>query len=260
MRASVGTLIAAPERVKGIFVDRATKIARPDRPLATAGAGAILAGVGLAVLAGPAPRAGLALRFAAAGETVVIGSRSAARAVAAVETIRTAVPAARVSGAENGAALASTERMILAFPFGGLAAFLAAMAGGLAGKLVIDVIVPLAMRAGFFELAPVPGAPSVGELIQQAAPSARVVSAFKNLSAEKLRDLATPVDGDVVLCGNDASARAEVARLVGLIPRLRAVDAGGIANARYLEAITALLLNLNRRHAARTSIAILGLD
>jgi len=68
-----------------------------------------------------------------------------------------------------------------------------------------------------------------------------------------------PLEGDVVLCGNDAAARTEVAALVGLLPGLRAVDAGGIANARYLEAITALLLNLNRRHKARASIAILGL-
>jgi NADPH-dependent F420 reductase len=125
---------------------------------------------------------------------------------------------------------------------------------------VIDVIVPLALRAGFFALAPIPGAASVGELIQQTVPEARVVSAFKNLSAEKLRDLAAPLAGDVVLCGNDDGARAEVARLVGLLPGLHAVDAGGIANARYLEAITALLLNLNRRHRALTSIAILGLD
>ena len=130
----------------------------------------------------------------------------------------------------------------------------------LAGKLVIDVIVPLALRAGFFELVPVPGAASVGELIQWRVPNARVVSAFKNLSAEKLRDLGTRLAGDVVLCGDDAAARDEVAGLVRLLPGLRPVDAGGIANARYVEAITALLLNLNRRHAAQTSIAILGLD
>jgi NADPH-dependent F420 reductase len=121
------------------------------------------------------------------------------------------------------------------------------------------VVVPLRFRAGFFELAAVAGAPSAGELIQQAAPAARVVSAFKNLSAEKLRDVPSPLEGDVVVCGNDAAARGEVARLVALIPGLRAVDAGGIGNARYLEAITALLLNLNRKHKAVTSIAILGL-
>ena len=215
----------------------------------------------LAFVGGTGPEGlGLALRFAAAGEEVVIGSRSAARAAAAVETIRGAVPKARVSGCENTEAIARCERIMLTFPFEGLGPFLASNAGGLDGRLVVDVIVPLAVQAGFFALAPTPGAASVGELIQQQVPGARVVSAFKNLSAERLRDLGERLEGDVVLCGNDKAARAEVAALVGRLPGLRAVDAGGIANARYLEAITPLLLNLNRRHKARTSIAILGLD
>src|SRR6266478_6749358 len=187
----------------------------------------------------------LALRFAAAA--------------AAAETVRTAVPGASVRGYENAEAVARSKRLVLTFPFAGLASFLAAGRAALAGKLVIDVIVPLTVRNGFFELAPVDGAASAGELIQQTVPAARVVSAFKNHSAETLQDLAVPLEGDVVLCGNDAGARAEIAALVGLLPGLRAVDAGGIANARYLEAITALLLNLNRRHKARASIAILGL-
>ena len=202
---------------------------------------------------------GLALRFAAAGAPVVIGSRVAERAAAAAETVRTAVPGASVRGYENAEAVARSTRLVLTFPFGGLATFLAAGRAALAGKLVIDVIVPLAVRNGFFELTPVDGAASAGELIQQTVPAARIVSAFKNHSAEKLRDLAVPLEGDVLLCGNDAAARAEVAALVGLLPGLRAVDAGGIANARWLEAITALLLNLNRRHRARATIAILGL-
>ena len=125
---------------------------------------------------------------------------------------------------------------------------------------MVDVIVPLVLRAGFFEIAPVAGAPSVGELIQRRLPAARVVSAFKNLSAENLWDVSRRLEGDVVVCGNDPGARAEVTSLVGLLPGLRAVDAGPIGNARYVEAITALLLNLNRRHRARTSIAVLGLD
>jgi NADPH-dependent F420 reductase len=197
---------------------------------------------------------GLALRFAAAGVPVVIGSRVAERASAAAERIRAMVPAS-VRGYQNAEAMARSERLVLTPPFAGLASFLATARTALAGKLVIDVVVPLAVRDGFFELAPVDGAASAGELIQQAVPAARVVSAFKHHSAEKLQDLAVRLEGDVVLCGNDAAARAEVAALVGLLPGLRAVD----ANARYLEAITALLLNLNRRHAARTSIAILGL-
>jgi NADPH-dependent F420 reductase len=202
---------------------------------------------------------GLGLRFAAAGQPVVIGSRVPQRAAAAAEEVRTAVPGARVEGLENGAALERSDRVFLTLPFEALPPFLDQTADRLAGKLVIDVIVPLAFRDRSVELAPVPGAASVGELIQQRAPGARVVSAFKNLSADRLRDLDAALEGDVLVCGNDRGARAEVAALVALLPGLRAVDAGRIANARHVESITALLLNLNRRYDARTSIAILGL-
>ena len=215
----------------------------------------------LALIGGTGPEGlGLGLRFAAADQEVVIGSRSRERADEAVAAIRAALPSARVSGCENAEALGRSDRIILTIPYRGLDVFLRSAPAGLAGKLVVDVVVPLVLRAGVFELVPVPGAGSVGELIQSRVPGARVVSAFKNLSAERLRDLGTRLEGDVVLCGQDPAARAEVAGLVALLPGLRAVDAGGIANARYVEAITALLLNLNRRHRARTSIAILGLD
>jgi NADPH-dependent F420 reductase len=214
----------------------------------------------VALVGGTGPEGlGLALRFAAAGVPVVIGSRVAARGAAAAETVRAAVPGADTRGCENRDAIRQAERVVLTLPFAALAPFLEAAGRALEGKLVIDVVVPLAVRAGFVELMPVPGVGSAGELIQRALPGARVVSAFKNLAAEKLRDLGARLEGDVVLCGNDAAARAEVGGLVALLPGVRAVDAGGLANARYLEAITALLLNLNRRHRATTSIAILGL-
>jgi len=214
----------------------------------------------IGVVGGTGPEGlGLALRLAAAGEAIVLGSRQAERAEAAAATVRAAVPGARASGGTNLDAIAATDRIVLAVPYAGLGRFLDGAADALADKLVVDVVVPLAFRDGAFEIAPVPGAGSVGELVQARLPRSRVVSAFKNLSAEKLRAVGTPLDGDVVLCGDDAGARTEVAALVSAIPRLRPVDAGGMRNARFLEAITALLLNLNRRHRAVTSIAILGL-
>ncbi|HJQ85105.1 MAG TPA: NADPH-dependent F420 reductase [Candidatus Binatia bacterium] len=213
----------------------------------------------LAIVGGTGPEGiGLALRFAAAGQEVLVGSRDAARAEAAAARVAQTVPGARVASGTNHEVVSRTDRIVLALPFAGLVPFLDSAPDGLAGKLLIDVVVPLAVRAGFFEIAPIPGAPSAGELIQRRLPGARVVSAFKNLSAAKLGDLGASLAGDVVLCGEDPGARAEVAALVGLLPGLRAVDAGGIANARWLEAITALLLNLNRRHGTITSIAILG--
>jgi NADPH-dependent F420 reductase len=214
----------------------------------------------IALAGGTGPEGlGLALRLAAAGEDVVIGSRTPERAEAAAATIRATVRGARAAGDANLAAIRRAERVVLTLPYAGLAGFLGSVGDATAGKLVVDVIVPLTMRRGFAELVPVPGAGSVGELLHARLPGARVVSAFKNLSAEKLRDLGTRLEGDVVLCGEDPSARAEVAAMVGRLPGLRAVDAGGIGNARYLEAITALLLNLNRRHHALASIAILGI-
>lgn len=213
----------------------------------------------IAFVGGTGPEGlGLALRLAAAGDEVVIGSRTKERAEAAAATIRATVPRARAAGRTNLDAVARAERIVLTLPYAALAAFLESAGDAMAGKLVVDVIVPLTVRRGFAELVPVPGAGSVGELLHDRLPGSRIVSAFKNLSAEKLRDVGSPLQGDVVLCGEDESARAEVAAMVGRLPGLRAVDAGGIGNARYLEAITALLLNLNRRHHAVSSIAILG--
>ena len=215
---------------------------------------------GFAFVGGTGPQGlGLAMRFAQAGEAVLIGSRSASRADETARRIRAAVPGAVAEGVENLDAIARSERIVLTLPAAALPTFLETARTPLAGKLVIDVAVPVVLRDGFFELAPVPGAPSAGELVQKAVPSARVVSAFKNVSAERLQDLNAALEGDVVLCGDDATARAEVAALVAKLPGLRAVDAGRLANARYLEAITALLLNVNRKFRARTSIAIVGL-
>jgi hypothetical protein len=214
----------------------------------------------LAVVGGTGAQGfGLALRFARAGETLIIGSRSAERAAAALARLRREVPDADASASENRVAAERADRVLLAIPYDGLLAFLDETAPRLAGKTVIDVIVALSFRDGVAELAEIPEARSVGELVQLRVTRARVVSAFKNVPADLLQDLAQPVIGDVVLCGDDPAARAEVAELAEKIPGVHAVDAGGIVNARSLEAITALLVNLNRRFRAQTSITITGL-
>lgn len=202
---------------------------------------------------------GLALRIAAAGERVLIGSRDSQRARDAADRVRAAVPSAEVDGVTNHVAVTCCRRVVLGLPFDGLPGWLADEAPHLGGKLLIDVVVPLAFQNGFCTLAPVPDAPSVGEAIQRAVPEARIVSAFKNLPAGPLQNLATPLDADVLLCGDDPAARDEVAALVGRIAGLRAVDVGVLANARYLEAITALLVNLNRRHRVHASVKVTGL-
>lgn len=203
---------------------------------------------------------GLAVRFAAAGESIVLGSRALERAAAAAERVRAAVPGASVAAATNDDAIARTDRIVVTIPWEGLDAFLAWSAPALAGRLVVDVVVPIRFRAGLFELARMPNGESAGETIQRAAPTARIVSALKTVPAARLADLATPLAGDVLVSADDPHARADVMTLAAKLPALRPVDAGPLRNARYQEAITALLLNLNRQHHALTSITIVGLE
>ena len=90
-------------------------------------------------------------------------------------------------------------------------------------------------------------------------PDSRVVSVFKNVAAAHLQNLERPLHADVLLCGEDEAARNEVSELVARIPGLRPIDAGQLANTRYLEGLTALLINLNRRHQAEGGILLTGI-
>jgi len=214
----------------------------------------------IAVVGGTGPQGrGLALRFAAAGCAVVIGSRDRAKAEDVAGALRAAHRGFDVRGAENAGAVADAEAVILAIAPEGLDATLATLREALVGRLVVDVVVPLAFRDGLAEHAPPAGAASAGELVAAALPRSRVVGAFKTIPASQLLAIDRPLDGDVLVCGDDAGARADVAALVGRITWLRAVDAGPMRTARSIEGITALLVNLNRAHHAHTSIRVLGL-
>ena len=202
---------------------------------------------------------GLALRLAQAGEEILVGSREAARAAGAAARIAARVPKARVRGDRNEAVISDADVVVLCVPFDGVEPFLAQNGQALGGKIVIDVINPLVVRKGVFGLLPIADG-SAGLLVQRHAPDARVVGAFKTISAERLERLDRPMEGDVLLCGDDAAAKDEVADLVRRIPDLRPVDTGPLANSGLVEALTALLLNINRRYATTTSIKIVGLD
>jgi len=215
----------------------------------------------LAIVGGTGPQGrGLALRFATAGLAVVVGSRERAKAEGLVDAMRGAHPGLDLRGDENGAAIAGADVVVLALAPEGLAATLETLRDRLTGRLVIDVVVPLALRDGLAVHAPPAGAASAGELVQATLARSRVAGAFKTIPASQLLAVDRPLDGDVLICGDDAAARAEVAALVARIPALRAVDAGPMGNARAIEGITALLVNLNRAHRAHTSIRVLGLD
>jgi hypothetical protein len=217
----------------------------------------------IAILGGTGPEGlGLGLRFALAGEEVVLGSRQAERASAAADAARQRLRAVGcatpVHGAANEAAVRGADLVVLAFPFSGAAELLPPLAQALEGVTVLDVVNPLVREGKVFALAPVAEG-SAAEAIQQLLPGSLVVSAFKNESAESLNAIEHPLEGDIVVCSDHAAARATVVGLVQRLPHYRAVDAGALLNARFLEAITALLLNVNRKYKAITSIQILGL-
>jgi NADPH-dependent F420 reductase len=217
----------------------------------------------IAILGGTGPEGmGLGLRFALCGEEIVLGSRQAARAQAAADEARARLASVGcrtpVHGAANETAIEGADMVVLAFPFAGVAELLPALAGALAGKIVLDVVNPLTRAGKTFVLAPVPEG-SAAEAIQRLLPGSLVVSGFKNESAEALNDIERECEGDIVISGDHPAARDTVAALVRRVPRYRPVDAGGLINARFQEAITALLLNINRKHKAVTSIEIVGL-
>ena len=217
----------------------------------------------MAVIGGTGPAGmGLALRWARAGEVLIIGSRDAVRAQQAAEAIRGQLGAnAQVSGMDNSAACAASDLLVLTVPFEGQAALLKQLKTAIRpGSIVIDATVPLAASVG--------GRASrtlgvwQGSAAQQAAElvpnGVSVAAAFHNVSAEILNGN-EDVDCDVIVCSDDPRATGIAMELATLIPRVRAIDGGKLENARFTEQITALLVGLNIRHKGHGGLRITGL-
>jgi NADPH-dependent F420 reductase len=217
----------------------------------------------IAVLGGTGAEGfGLALRWARAGEIVIIASRDLQRAQAAAEKIRQIVgPEAKISGQQNIAACETADLLVLTVPFEGHATLLKQLAPAMRpGTILIDATVPLAASVG--------GRASrtvgvwQGSAAQQAAElvpaGVSVVAAFQNVGAEMLR-ADGPADCDVIVCSDDPEASKIVRGLAVKIPGVRALDGGKLENARILEQITALLIGLSIRHKGHAGIRITGL-
>jgi NADPH-dependent F420 reductase len=205
---------------------------------------------------------GLALRWARARETVVIGSRDAQRAQEAADKIKQkAGNEVRVSGMENAAACAAADTLVLTVPFEGQATLLKQLKSAIrTGSILIDATVALAASVG--------GRASrtlgvwQGSSAQQAAElvpkGVSVAAAFHNLSADLLNG-DEALDCDVIVCSDDPDASQIARKLAAKIPGVRALDGGKLENARILEQITALLIGLNIRHKGHGGIRITGL-
>lgn len=222
-----------------------------------------MTGRSIAILGGTGPEgSGLALRWAQAGETVIIGSRDAQRAAQAAEKIRLHVGSdAKISGLENVAACAATNLVVLTIPFTGHAEVIKQLKPALRpGSIVIDATVPLAASIGgrASRTLGVWQGSAAQETAELVPPGVAVVAAFHNVGAEMLH-APGPVDCNVIVCSDDAEAGLTVRQLASRITGVRAVDGGRLENSRILEQITALLIGLNIRHKGHSGIRITGL-
>jgi hypothetical protein len=205
---------------------------------------------------------GLALRLAAAGVPVVIGSRDAARAEEAAVRVREQVPDAQVRGLENGPAAEASEVVFLCVPFRNQSETLTNLKSHLReGQLLVDATVPLAAAVsgkatrmlGVWQ----------GSAAQQAAEmvpdGVRVVAALHTVNAPGMKDLDHTLDEDVLVCGDRREDKARATAYIELIPGLRCVDAGRLEMARTAEALTALLIGINARYKTHAGIRITSL-
>jgi NADPH-dependent F420 reductase len=183
---------------------------------------------------------GLAERLRRLGEDVVIGSRTP-----------------RDDFVSNAEAARATEIVFLSVPPQGVEPTALELAADLAGRIVVSVASPIVFLDG--KPGARPAELSLAELAQHAAPAARVVAGFHTVSAKVLARVDARLDEDVLLCGDDDGSKEVVAGLAERLVEGRAVDCGRLEVARWLEPLTAVLLNVNRRYRANSGVRVTGL-
>jgi NADPH-dependent F420 reductase len=205
---------------------------------------------------------GLAVRFAAAGHTIVIGSRSAERAQEAaakvMAKVMAKVPGAQVEGMLNEEAVKAGEIVLVTIPFAGHRNTLKALAPAIGAKIVIDVVSPLAFGGRQIQAVAVPEG-SAAQQAQALLSQAAVAAAFHHLDAGSLMEVEGRLEADVLVCGDHPYAKLRAMALAEQIAGVRALDAGPLANSRYLEEFTAVLLSLNKNYRAHTALRIVGI-
>ncbi len=205
---------------------------------------------------------GLALRLAAAGRPVVIGSRDAGRAEEAAVKVREQVPGAEIEGAENGEAAKRGPIVFLAVPFRAQSENLTNLKGALTeGQILVDATVPLAAAVSgkATRLLGVPQGSAAQQAQEMVPDGVTVVSALHTVSAATLGDLDAELDEDVLVTGDPKEAKRRVAELIALIPGLRPVNAGSLETARLVEGLTPLLISVNIRNKSHAGIKLTGL-
>ena len=199
---------------------------------------------------------GLAMRWSKAGYKMIIGSRTLPKAQKAVADLQTISPQTPAEAMENGDAAAAGDIVVLTVPARHQLSTLAGVKDALRGKILIDVTVPLKPpRVGTVQL---PSEGSAGKRAQEfLGKSVMVVSALQNVAAHLLqKDI--QIECDVLVAGDKKAAREKVIQLIDEAG-MTGWHAGPIDNAAAAEALTSILIQINRRHdISHSGIRIVG--
>ncbi|WP_101759191.1 NADPH-dependent F420 reductase [Oceanicoccus sp. KOV_DT_Chl] len=205
---------------------------------------------------------GLARRWAQAGYQVIIGSRTEDKAVAAAADLKAVMQARGIDGVnvramENLAAAEAADICAMTVPFAHQTGTLELVKEALKGKILIDVTVPLVPPKVARVQLPEQG--SAGQIAQQIlGEDVQVVSAFQNVAAHHLQE-GQGLSCDVIVCGDKKDARAKVIELVEAAG-MRGFHGGSIANSAATEALTSVLIFINKQYGCHAGISITGLD
>jgi NADPH-dependent F420 reductase len=192
---------------------------------------------------------GLAMRWALNGYPVIIGSRDANRAIERAGELNTQLGVDLLTGNDNAQAVDEANLVVLSVPYDAHRATLESLKDQLQGKILVDIAVPLEppnIRSVFIP----PSKSAALEAREILGDGVRIVGAFHNVSAAKLKDPTSHIDCDVLVCGDDAEAKADVVRLVEAAG-MRGIDAGPLVNSIAAEALTPVLLYINKAYGVK---------
>ncbi|MEE4381461.1 MAG: NADPH-dependent F420 reductase [Pseudomonadales bacterium] len=200
---------------------------------------------------------GLAIRWSRAGHRIVIGSRTLEKAQAAVAALKEISPETPAEAMENGDAAAAGDVVVLTVPYAHQLSTLETVQGHLAGKILIDVTVPLRPpKVGTVQLPEGGSAAAAAQAFL--GEDVKVVSAFQNIAADLLQDPDLAIECDVLVAGNDKEARQRVIDLASEAG-MTGWHAGPIANSAAAEALTSILIQINRQgKISHAGIKIVG--
>jgi NADPH-dependent F420 reductase len=214
----------------------------------------------IAVLGGTGKEgSGLAMRWALHGYKVIIGSRDAERARQRVSELNAQLGGDYLSGVENAEAARACNLVVLSVPYSAHKTTLESVKDELAGKILVDLTVP--MQPPKVRTVHLPdGKAAALEAQALLGDSVKVIAAFQNISHEHLGNPEHVVDSDVLVCGDDAEAKANVMKLVEATG-MRGVDAGPLVNAIAVESLTPVLLYINKAYGIKgAGIRITGIQ